>query len=62
MQQVGGFVRVDSAVGQGTSFDLFFPIRGNRLQAAGDAWREIDQWANEGGAIVDNAPRPALSQ
>ena len=59
MQQVGGFVRVDSTVGQGTRFDLFFPVQGDRLLAAGDAWREIDQWANEGGAVVDNAPLPA---
>jgi signal transduction histidine kinase len=61
MQQVGGFVRVDSTVGQGTRFDLFFPVQGDRLLAAGDAWREIDQWANEGGAVADNALLPALT-
>ena len=62
MQQVGGFVRVDSTVGEGTSFDLFFPVHGDRLEAAGDAWREIDQWANEGGAFVNRAPLAALTQ
>jgi signal transduction histidine kinase len=59
MQQVGGFVRVDSAVGEGTSFDLFFPAHDDRPKAAGDAWRELDQWANEGGAIAAGSG-PAL--
>jgi len=58
MEQVGGFVRVDSNVGEGTSFDLFFPVHGEQLQAVGDAWREIDQWANEGGAVFDKAALP----
>lgn len=62
MQQVGGFVRVDSRVGEGTSFDLFFPVHADQPPAAGDAWREIDQWANEGGAIFGKTPLagPAL--
>jgi signal transduction histidine kinase len=51
MQEVDGFVRVDSIVGQGTSFDLFFPVQDIQPPVA-DAWRELDQWANEGGAIV----------
>ncbi len=62
MQQVGGFVRVDSTVGEGTSFDLFFPIHDDQRPAAGDAWRELDQWANEGGAIVGGSPLAALPQ
>jgi signal transduction histidine kinase len=62
MQQVGGFVRVDSIVGEGTSFDLFFPVQCDRVRPAGEAWREIDQWANEGGAVVDNAPLAALTK
>ena len=36
MQQAGGFVRVDSAVGKGTSFDLFFPVHEERPTAAAD--------------------------
>jgi signal transduction histidine kinase len=59
MQQVGGFVRVDSTIGEGSSFDLFFPLQRERSLAAGDAWRELDQWANEGGAIVGTAPLAA---
>jgi signal transduction histidine kinase len=52
MEQVGGFVRVDSIPGEGTSFDLFFPIQDEQQPAAGEAWRQLDQWANEGGAIA----------
>ena len=52
MRQVGGYVTVDSAIGQGTSFDLFFPVHEERLRAAGDVWEQIDRWADEGGAIA----------
>lgn len=57
MERVGGFVRVDSKVGEGTSFDLFFPIHDDQRSASGDAWRQLDQWADEGGAIVGVAAR-----
>lgn len=62
MQQVGGFVRVNSTVGEGTSFDLFFPVQDDQRRIAGDAWRDVDQWANEGGAIVGRTPLAALTQ
>lgn len=52
LQEVDGFVRVDSAVGEGTSFDLFFPAQDKQQLVTADAWRDLDQWANEGGAIV----------
>ncbi len=52
MQQVGGYVTIDSAVGQGTSFDLFFPVHEERPPIAADAWDQLDRWADEGGAIV----------
>ena len=61
MQQVGGFVRVDSTIGEGTSFDLFFPVHGDRRRAAGDAWRELDRWADEGGAFVGRTGLAAIS-
>jgi signal transduction histidine kinase len=61
MQQVGGFVRVDSTIGEGSSFDLFFPVHAERRPAAGDAWREVDQWANDGGAIIGRASLEATS-
>jgi len=59
MEQVGGFVRVDTNVGEGTSFDLFFPINDEEVSTPGDAWRQLDQWADEGGAIVGTAARSA---
>lgn len=59
MEEVDGFVRVESIVGEGTSFDLFFPVPDERPPAA-DAWRELDQWANEGGAIVGTM-RPSVA-
>jgi signal transduction histidine kinase len=61
IQQVDGFVRVDSIPGQGTSFDLFFPVRDSQPAVATDAWRELDQWANEGGAIASGTMRPAVA-
>lgn len=57
MRQVGGYVTVDSAVGKGTSFDLFFPVHDERPAVAPDVQRQLDRWADEGGAIV--APRAA---
>jgi signal transduction histidine kinase len=57
MRQVGGYVTVDSKVGQGTSFDLFFPACDEEPAPAVDAWQQLDRWADEGGAIV--APRAA---
>jgi signal transduction histidine kinase len=58
MDQVGGFVRVDSKLGGGTSFDLFFPIHDDQATTPGDAWRQLDRWADEGGAIA-RQPRPS---
>jgi signal transduction histidine kinase len=56
MEHVGGFVRIDSKVGKGTSFDLFFPAH-DEVPDTADTWRELDQWANEGGATAgETAP------
>ena len=52
MRQAGGYVTVDSKVGQGTSFDLFFPARDEEPAPAVDASEQLDRWADEGGAIV----------
>ena len=52
MRQVGGCVTVDSTVGEGTSFHLFFPIHRERAAVAPDLLRPLDRWADEGGAIV----------
>jgi len=61
MEQVGGFVRVDSNVGEGTSFDLFFPTHDDQATTSGDAWRQLDRWADEGGAVVGMAALPAIA-
>ena len=54
LEQVGGFVRVDSHVGEGTIFDLFFPIHDDQATTPADAWRQLDRWADEGGAILES--------
>jgi signal transduction histidine kinase len=43
MWQVGGYVAIDSEVGRGTSFDLFFPAQNEQTAVAADAWRELDR-------------------
>ena len=53
MRQVGGCVTVGSEVGKGTTFQLFFPVFEERSAGAIDAWRQLDRWADEGGATVD---------
>ena len=57
MRQVGGCVTVDSTVGEGTSFHLFFPVHNERPAVAQDLLRQLDRWTDEGGAIV--TPRAA---
>jgi len=42
-QKVGGFVRVDSKVGEGTSFDLFLPVHEERPALQVDARRQLDR-------------------
>ena len=49
MNQVGGCLRIDTKVGEGSTFDLFFPVP--RLSVAAIDTRQLDRWANEGGAI-----------
>lgn len=51
MQRLGGEVSVHSAVGKGATFDLFFPVH-ESPKAASDDRRQLDRWADEGGAIV----------
>lgn len=55
MRQVNGFVTVRSTAGKGTSFDLFFPVPPEMPAVAPELARQIDRWADEGGAI---APLP----
>ena len=58
MQQAGGLIRVHSKVGKGTRFDLFFPVEKSAPVAA-DNWRQLDQWADEGGSIFPARARSA---
>jgi signal transduction histidine kinase len=59
LQEVDGFVRVDSALGEGTSFDLYFPA--DDQPAPMEAWQQLDQWANEGGAISPATMEPRVA-
>jgi signal transduction histidine kinase len=51
MKQAGGYVTVDSSVGKGTVFNLYFPMHEEQPSMAADAWQQLDRWADEGGAI-----------
>jgi len=55
MNQVHGYVTVESAAGEGTAFDLFFPAQADPPAGPRDIARQLDRWADEGGAP---APRP----
>jgi len=59
MKQVGGYITVDSSVGKGTAFDLFFPVHQEPPPLTADAWRQLDRWADEGGAIATAPARCA---
>lgn len=58
MKQVGGFIDVDTTVGVGTMFDLFFPIQESSPQHVGGLCRQIDRWVNEGGSTGDVGRSP----
>jgi hypothetical protein len=47
------------AVGEGTAFDLFFPVHEERPALAADIVGQLDRWADEGGAIVVPPPHVA---
>ena len=59
MKQISGYVTVDSSVGNGTAFDLFFPVHEAQPLLTADAWRQLDRWADEGGAISTASARCA---
>ena len=48
MHRSGGCIRIDSKIGEGSTFDLFFPVP--KLPIAAIDKRQLDGWANEGGA------------
>lgn len=51
MRTLGGDVEATSSPGTGTTFRLLIPISVDRIPDRPDAWRQLDQWADEGGAI-----------
>jgi signal transduction histidine kinase len=51
MDKLGGFLTARSSVGKGAQFDLFFPVSQEPRHITPKAWRPIDRWADEGGAI-----------
>jgi nitrogen-specific signal transduction histidine kinase len=53
MKAAGGFVSIDSQIGRGTVFDLFFPAQDRLAPASASLWRQLDRWTNEGGATGD---------
>jgi hypothetical protein len=59
MKWVGGSVRVESAIGVGTVFDLLFPVQGAPPLADAKLWWQIDRWVNEGGAEPHELSSPA---
>lgn len=61
MKRVGGYVTVNSKVGKGTAFDLFFPVHEVEPSLTADAWRQLDRWADEGGAIVPAPFEPRVA-
>lgn len=61
MKQLGGYVTVDSSVGNGTAFNLFFPVHEVHPPLTADGWRQLDRWADEGGAIGPAAARLAAT-
>src|SRR3546814_12482805 len=48
MQLAGGYVAVESAPGDGSTFDLLFPQ--GTAEARDDLWVQMDRWINERGA------------
>lgn len=51
MHSIGGNVEVTSTPGVGTTFNLLFPISVEPAPISPEALRQIDRWADEGGAI-----------
>ncbi|MEO9133049.1 MAG: ATP-binding protein [Sphingomonas sp.] len=62
MDLVGGYISIESSVGAGTSFDLFFPVPEGSPKPGTTLWRQVDRWVNEGGALGDRMPASAVQK
>ena len=51
MHSIGGNVEVTSTAGVGTTFNLLFPISIEPVPIGPETLRQIERWADEGGAI-----------
>lgn len=58
MNLVGGFISMESSVGAGTAFDLYFPVPEETPRLSATLWSQVDRWVNEGGAVGDRVPTP----
>lgn len=56
VKAAGGYLCIDSQVGEGTAVDLFFPVSDKRVPSSVSLWRQLDRWVNEGRRAGDGAP------
>ena len=59
MEELGGHVKIRSKAEQGTCVDLFFPAHEATPAVALETWRQLDRWADEGGAIANSGAASA---
>ncbi len=61
-QELGGALRVESSVGAGTTFELFFPITEPRRESTADRTPELHSLSGHGERVLVVEPDPRLSE